>query len=308
MDKIKWEQVKFGPSSLAKIMSRPRGKKKLNDREKAKYSSLILKEELTDKEKIELSELIAIKEFIKYPPLSKTAIDHLIAKYSWVKYNKAKCPYSKNDLYTQKGMEMEPQAIQMVERLTRKKYNRVANFSENDYFFGGCDAIREDKKVVLDVKCNWSICNYVSSQNNGISMAQWMQMQAYIDIYNADYGEVSYVILNTPPHLIQKEKERYDQKYRLGEINSDQYEEALEKIGLIYDYTKIPLRRRVHTVKVFRNEEFIQSAYRKIDLCREWLMEFDKVHVKNKKSVILDNLYEFNTEEDNIEHNPDLSH
>lgn len=310
MKKIKadWDNVKFSPTSLAKIMSKPRNCRKLTKKELDQFSKIVQKEEITDKEQEIITGIMLKRERYANPPLSETAKKYLISRYSWLKYNVGQFPSGDKNSFVQKGNLMEQDAINLVKSVGRKKYNNVANFSENDYLYGKCDAITDDGKVILDVKVSWGIMNYLSIYSAGVSLNIWMQMQGYLDIYGADYGEVCYVLLNTPEHLVDRETDKIQLKYHTGEINSDQYEESMERLSLLYDYSKIPKTRKIITHKIYRNDAFIQKVYSKIHLCREWLKEFDVIHTKNKKVVILDNLYESEQEENNIEYNSDQSY
>lgn len=157
-------------------------------------------------------------------------------------------------------------------------------------------APKEIKLLIL--KCHGE---YITT----LSVKYWMQMQAYLELYDLEVGEVCWVLLNTPPFLIERERTKFTEKYMTGEIEAEKFEEHMERLDLNYDYNIIPRKRKIITFVVNRERSFMEKVSKKVEKCREWMAEFDKIHSDNKKIITLSDKYASNIEEDNTESNPD---
>lgn len=95
----------------------------------------------------------------------------------------------------------------------------------------------------------------------------------------------------------------------LGEDCREKYDYNMSKLELQYDYNKIPMKRRIIRYEVERYKPLISIVKRKVELCREWLYEFDKVHLLNRNIITSPEHYinAGNTEENNSEHNTDFT-
>jgi len=132
-----------------------------------------------------------------------------------------------------------------------------------------------------------------------------MQMQAYLELYNLEFGEVCWVLLNTPPFLLERERTKFTEKYMTGEIDAEKFEENMERLDLNYDYSIIPNKRKIITFTVTRERGFMEKVYQKVKKCREYMAEFDKIHSDNKKIITLSEKYAANFQEDNPESDTD---
>lgn len=284
-------------------MARPKGCTDLTDSQKGKFILLQNKEELTATEIKTLDILKAKRERFNNPELSVTAKKYLIKRYSWDKYNVGTIPINEKASCLVKGNELEADAIKMLSKRDRTKYIRGEGFVKNDFIFGVCDIYSLDRKKIVDIKVSWGIHSYLPNYISELSTKYWMQMQAYLELYNMDKGEVCWVLLNTPSFLLDREKTRFTEKYMTGEIDSEKFEEAMYNLDLNYDYSKIPNKRKIITFVVNRDRGFIEKVYNKVEKCREWMAEFDKIHTDNKKIITLPEKYVDQFQEDNTEHN-----
>lgn len=284
-------------------MGKPKGCNDLNKSQRKKYDDLLKKETLTDSEIIDLGFLNDKIAKFNNPDLSMTAIKYMIKRYAWEKYNKGSLSVVDNKSSIVKGNELEPMAIKCSEEMDGVKYDIPSDFKYNDYIFGKCDGIDNENGKIVDVKVSWAIHSFLPNHISNLSTKYWYQAQGYMELYNLDKAEVKFVLLNTPEYLINKERVKYIEKYQIGEIDSDKYEEEMEKLDLCYDYSKIPKKRKIITFVVNRDKEAIKRVYLKIEKCRKWLKEFDKLHIKNKPILVSSDKYLNVTEEDNPDSN-----
>lgn len=286
-------------------MARPKGCTDLTTSQKERFLLLQAKEELTDSEKKTIETLLAKKERFNNPALSSVAKKYLITRYSWEKYNRGTLPASEQRSCLVKGNELEMDAIKVLSKRDRVKYTQGLEFISNDYIFGKCDIYSPERNKVIDIKVSWGIHTYLPNHISELSTKYWMQMQAYLELYNLEVGEVCWVLLNTPPFLIEREKAKFTEKYMTGEIDAEKFEEHMDRLDLNYDYTKIPRKRKVITFVVNRERSFMEQVYKKVQKCREWMAEFDKIHSDNKKIITLSDKYAATFQEDNTEPDTD---
>lgn len=291
MKYLDWSQFLISASSISQIMSRPKGCTDLTNSQKEKYTTLLLKEELSESEKKTFDVLTAKKERFNNPELSVAAKKYMITRYSWDKYNRGTLSVNEKSACLVKGNELEADAIKMLSKRDRTKYIRGTDFVSNDFIFGRCDIYSPDRNKVIDIKVSWGIHSYLPNHIIDLSTKYWMQMQAYLDLYNLDKGEVCWVLLNTPTFLLDREKAKLTENYMTGEIDAEKFEESMERLDLNYDYSKIPNSRKIITFQVTREPAFMEKVYKKVEKCREWMAEFDKIHSDNKKIITLSEKY-----------------
>lgn len=272
-------------------MSLPLACKPLTPKQKESYARIISKEEpLNAKDEQTLQVLTTKMARWEDPELSVAAKKYMIRRYSWEKYNRGTIPTGNQSSFILKGNELEDDAIKFMCDRDKLEYAKGTDFVYNDYIFGRCDMFN-DKKVI-DVKISWGIHGFLPNLLSKLSIKYWLQMQGYLELHNIDYGEVCYILLNTPSYLIEREKAKHEEKYLLAEIDAEKFEDELDKLSLCYDYSKIPKKRKCITFGVHRDKEAMEKVYRKIEKCREWLSEFDKLHTNNKKIITLTDDYD----------------
>lgn len=305
MENTNWSNFIVSASSISAIMSRPRGCTNLTNPQKEKFALLQAKDELTEAEAKTMEVLTAKKERFENPELSVAAKKYLITRYSWEKYNRGTLPVNDKASALIKGNELEADAIKMLSKRDRVKYLLGTEFIKNDFIFGRCDIYSPERNKVVDIKVSWGIHSYLPNHITTLSVKYWMQMQAYLELYDLEVGEVCWVLLNTPPFLIERERTKFTEKYMTGEIEAEKFEEHMERLDLNYDYNIIPRKRKIITFVVNRERSFMEKVSKKVEKCREWMAEFDKIHSDNKKIITLSDKYASNIEEDNTESNPD---
>lgn len=287
-------------------MARPKGCNDLTQRDK-KILATIHQKEAKEPEDFEKIEFYRQKhENFLHPPLSEAAKGYLIERYSSEKYNIRRAAAGGRQRSTiTKGVALETEGIELVSYLDKINYERPDVPLSNDYIIGVCDILCYEHKKIVDIKTSWNAANFMENRrNNKLSFQQWCQIQGYLELYGIDFGQVVYVLVNTPPHLVDQEKTNLFRRYTFGEINRDRYEEELEKYDSLFDYSKIPINKRVIRFDVPRFPDFIPLVYDKIGKCREWLNSFERTFLSNKNIITSPEDYlSVSAEENNPEHN-----
>lgn len=289
-------------------MAKPKHCTDLTVSQKAAYQKLTTKEELSVKEQETLEILNAKLQRFNDPELSVAAKKYLIKRYSWAKYNRGTLPAEQKSSFLIKGNELESDGIEVMKLRDSIDYERPCEFAENAYLFGRCDIISKENNKIVDVKVSWGIHSYLPHHITKLSEKYWWQMQGYMELYNVDHAEVCYILLNTPAHLLERERAKHTEKYLFGEIDCEKYEEEMEKCDLCYDYSKIPAKRKVMTFVVEREPNLMEQVYKKVERCRQWLSDFDRLHTSNKKILTSMEDYAINSKENSAEPDPDEPH
>jgi hypothetical protein len=293
-----WSDFAVHCASISEIMSRPKGATDLTPKQRKDYEKLIALPEPDERQQGSIDHFKAKIARHLDPELSLTAIKQLYKRYAWEKYNRRVVSLGKARPCVAKGNELEADAIIELSKIDKVEYAKCTELVRNEYMIGCCDVWSPATKKILEIKTQWNINTFLPQQNGSLSYKYWLQMQGYLELYNVPIGEVCFVLLNTPPHLIDRERAKYTEKYVFGEIDREKYDEEMEKLDLAYDYNKIPIRRRIIRFQVERYPDIMPKIYRRVERCRDWLNEFEKIHLSNTKTIVLPTQY---GKEDNAE-------
>lgn len=280
----KWDDFKVGCASIQDVMSRPKYHNNLNSKERTTLDKLLSKENKLAEDLVKIGELN--KKIEKYinPPLSETCKKYLLSRYAPIKYDTGRLSVFQKRPCVQKGIDLEQSGIDLVSSVTKVKYNRPKDYSENEYLIGMCDAISSDGSTILEIKTSWSAASFMEGRRlDKLSPTHFSQMQGYLNLYGIKKGLVCFTLVNTPPHLIEQEINSLERRYMMGEIQSDKYESELLKLENLFDFRNIPKSKRIITFEVERSDEYIDVLIKKVKMCREFLNEFEKAFMRNKK-------------------------
>jgi hypothetical protein len=282
-----------------------RGYSDLSKNQVIQQEKLLAKEEKTEKDEELLAYYREKREKFLDPPLSETAKSYLISRYSAERYNKRRAPITAKLPRIAKGTGLEEEALQMLSKLHKIDYCRPAEPIKNDFLHGICDIHCPERNKIVEMKISWSAATFFPYLSGKLPKITWLQTQGYLELYNLDYAQVCYVLVNTPRHLIDQEYANLYKKFTFGEINREKFDDGMEKIEGFYNYNNIPLKKRVITFEVTRSEEIMQRVRKKVGMCRQWLNDFEAVHMGNKNVVTLFEDYAKGRPEDNIESDPE---
>lgn len=297
--KQKFSDFKIWCSEIHSLFSIPMGIKP-KAQEYKKYERLMN----SDKEKSEndlaflkkIDEKIAI---LNDPPLSKTAINSLLRQYGKVVYNKKVATTGDPMSFLKKGTDMEGEAVELLSKIDKVKYKLITENAENKFLIGRCDIFTPEN--IIDIKISWNVNSFLKSRTSKVDAKYWYQMQGYMELYNVDESELVFVLLNTPPELIERERVKLINKFMVGEIDRDKYELDMENIESAFTYSNIPLSKRYFRYKIKREPQIFKTVYDKVEKARQWLVQFEKDMKINNLVLPSDNYVKQQPEENNIE-------
>lgn len=219
--------------------------------------------------------------------LSETCKAHLMECWIQETYGREKDIDNK---YLRKGLEVEEDSITLYSRARKKFFRKNTEVLSNEYIIGTPDLEDEQEDEIIDIKSSWDIFTFYANIYKPVNKSYAWQISAYTTLKKRKSGRLVYCLVNTPAHMIEKEKQQL--MWKMGVIDPDAhplYLEACEKIEKQMTFDDIPLERRYIEFMINPAHYPIEKAYERIEECREFLNALDgEDHVteKLKKSIL----------------------
>ena len=217
------------------------------------------------------------------PELSPGCKSFLAKLYAAEKYGKWSTFRDKGNKYTAKGKLAEQESINLISNLDKVAYVKNEARITNDYVSGVPDIVVGDSvdliRKIIDVKTPYDIETFIENLGKPLkAMYQW-QVQTYIWLTDAEIGEVSFCLVNTPEYILNGEKRRlFD---RVGSVTEEDPQYKLEEIRLINNLTfdDMPMADRRLRYIVERDDDAHRKIATRVEKCREHLCLIEKMHL-----------------------------
>lgn len=237
-------------------------------------------EELTNKPKVrtelqekELQELILKRD--SQPQIQAGAKTYC---QEWVKeqiYSKTK---EFSNKYTEKGIQCEKEAIDMVAEVMG--YGFVA---KNEKHYEDADLTGTPDLVVADaveeIKNSWSIYTFPLLAETIPDTDYFFQVQGYMALTNKSKAAVNYCLIDAPVELIDAEARRACYKAGMAEVDMELYDEVAAKMT----YAGIQLPLRFKRFEFIRDDNAIAAIRTQVELCRMYISTIYPVHLISKQ-------------------------
>lgn len=220
----------------------------------------------------ELAELIRKRD--APPELSDTA--KALVRKVWLRDEKG-IYETINSKFLDKGIFKEEDSISLITEVEGVLYVKNEKRIENNYFTGECDIVKDfvDRKLIIDTKTSWSADTFMASKP---TLDYEVQGQIYMELYNADEFELKFCLVDTPMHLIQREKDTQKYKYYSGDMTDaelDLLEKSMQPIydqidrNMIFsDNPKIDKKECIKTFYFKRDRNMYAKLVEKVELAR----------------------------------------
>ncbi|WP_011609574.1 translocation protein TolB precursor [Histophilus somni] len=189
----------------------------------------------------------ADKEAGKLTDTAKSAVREM-AKFDLFGYNAFE-----GNKYTQKGNELEEQAIKLSGVTRGLALKKNTERRENEFITGECDIYVPSRKLIIDTKCSWDIGSHPfftdEAQEKAKKAGYDIQMQGYMWLWDCDQAQIDFVLFPTPLNLISA----YDSDFKL--------------IDLV---EQIPQIRRITTVIIQRDNELIDKIKERVSAAQKY--------------------------------------
>lgn len=267
-------------SCIGKIMANGKGSV-LTEKQSAELERLQGLPSRTEKQEATLQEYIAKRD--APPELSETAKSYLKEVYMTYKYGKESLGGSERSKYTIKGRSVEDQSIMMLSRIDGLPYDKNQERFTNAYLTGEPDILVRDENgnitKVIDIKSSWDGASLLSNIGNPLNPLYYWQVNGYMALTGATEAEVCYCLVNMPQEIIEGEKKRIFYTMNPATEENVDYKKAIERLENAMTFDEIPIRERVVRFSMKRDEEIIQKIEKRVIQCREWLQDFEKLHL-----------------------------
>jgi hypothetical protein len=171
--------------------------------------------------------------------------------------------------YTDKGNEVEPEAIKLTESVLDVGfiYKNEEQFS-NDWVTGKPDV---NTDVLIDVKSSWDAFTFFDKviENELNNKDYYYQLQGYMWLTDKQEALLCYCLIDTPLQIVEDEIRREHWKQNLISESSDLREFVEDK----HMFGHIPMEKRVKTHVVKRDDEVIEAIKTRIEECNEYYNE-----------------------------------
>ena len=284
MKEIKWDEVKIRCSSAYKVMTEPKDARSLTPNQLKLIEDYEAKATLTDKQAEDLASLIMKRD--APPKLSDTCTTYLLEVYGYEKYGKEPISFTKKNKYCEKGWLVEDDSITLLSLTDRKFYSKNEEHVWNDYLKGTPDiylgaSIMEATKII-EIKSKFGLDTFLQVIFEPTPPVYDWQINCYMDITGAKEGEIAHTLVNTPDNIIQNELRKLLYEMDVATDENPEYKKAAEKLINNMTFDNIPAAQRIYKVPIVKRD--MSPMYKRIEMCRTWLAEFDEKFMSiNKK-------------------------
>ncbi len=298
MKQVDWSKVLFHCSALYYIVAGSDKKTKMQVWEDACAEYLAKQTRLDNMKKKDgpgyVKLLEAIEQFkIMLPileaerhekePLSKGCRTFLAGVYAFEKYGKCSVSKDIGSRETEKGKEVEVDSLQLVSFLDDKSLKKNEERVVDNWFSGHPDAYEGESilqaTIIHDVKSPWDIETFLSYLGKKLPAIYYWQMQGYMALTGAQRAEVHFCLITTPMRFIEDAARAVLRNKNVIDEHLPEYEAMQDEVVKNMSFDDIPATERRIKVVVERNEDDIEKARGQVELCREYLANFETMHL-----------------------------
>lgn len=286
METIDWDDFKVRCSCISSVLAESRSNPCLTEKQAAELSELEAKDKLTDKQKERVAELLVKKENSTKVILSDTCIAYLLDEYAWRTEGMVRVTKELMDVpQMQKGIFVEPDSLKLLSAVDDEAYveNRNADGERqrvfNDFLSGEVDAFAGESIMqatkIPDIKSIWDFPTFLCKIKAPLTLANDWQIKGYMDITGAPEGFIANCLVNTPDHVVEKQRWKLLNKLNVATDEAPEFKEKWALLERSMRFNHIPVHKRVFKKEVAPMSAFERQAlYDRVKVCREWLAAF----------------------------------
>lgn len=106
--------------------------------------------------------------------------------------------------YMEKGILVEDQSIQLYNDVFFTNHGKNTERRANAWVTGEADIVTRAK--IIDIKSSWSLATFPATSARGEDKTYEWQGRAYMWLWDVDFFEIAYCLVNTPDELIGYEQ------------------------------------------------------------------------------------------------------
>jgi len=167
--------------------------------------------------------------------------------------------------YTDKGLEMEDEAIQFASEVLNWEFVVKNEVRFNNEWLTGEPDINTDN-LLADIKCSWSGSTFPLFDETLKNKDYYYQLQGYMMLTGHDTSELVYCLMNTPHQIVEDEVRR--QHWKLNLIDEDL--EVRQAVQEMHNFDQIPNNLRVKRFIVQKDEAAQEKIKERVEIAREY--------------------------------------
>lgn len=167
--------------------------------------------------------------------------------------------------YTDKGLEMEDEAIQFASEVLNWDFVVKNETRFNNEWLTGEPDINTDN-LLADIKCSWSGSTFPLFDETLKNKDYYYQLQGYMMLTGHDTSELVYCLMNTPHQIVEDEVRR--QHWKLNLIDEDL--EVRQAVQEMHNFDQIPNNIRVKRFIVQKDEAAQEKIKERVEIAREY--------------------------------------
>lgn len=167
--------------------------------------------------------------------------------------------------YTDKGIEMEDEAIQFASEVLKWDFvvKNETRFN-NEWLTGEPDVCTDN--LLADIKCSWNGSTFPMFDSTLKNKEYFWQLQGYMTLTNHDTSELVYCLMNTPFEIVEDEVRREHWKLHLIDEDLD----VRDAVQLSHNFDQIPNELRVKRFIVQKDEEAQEKIIERVKVARQY--------------------------------------
>jgi hypothetical protein len=170
--------------------------------------------------------------------------------------------------YTDKGLEMEDEAIQFASEILNWDFVVKNETRFNNEWLTGEPDINTDS-LLADIKCSWNGSTFPLFDETLKNKDYYYQLQGYMQLTGHDTSELVYCLMNTPLQIVEDEIRR--QHWKLNLIEEDL--EVRDAVQKMHNFDHIPNELRVKRFIVQKDEAAQQKIKERVEVAREYYQQ-----------------------------------
>jgi len=170
--------------------------------------------------------------------------------------------------YTDKGLEMEDEAIQFASEVLNWDFVVKNEVRFNNEWLTGEPDINTDN-LLADIKCSWSGSTFPLFDETLKNKDYYYQLQGYMMLTGHETSELVYCLMNTPHQIVEDEVRR--QHWKLNLIDEDL--EVRQAVQEMHNFDQIPNNLRVKRFIVQKDEASQEKIKERVQIARDYYQQ-----------------------------------
>jgi hypothetical protein len=167
--------------------------------------------------------------------------------------------------YTDKGIQMEDQAIQFASEVLSWEFVVKNETRFNNEWLTGEPDICSDN-LLADIKCSWNGSTFPMFDSTLKNKDYYWQLQGYMMLTGHDTSELVYCLMNTPFEIVEDEVRREHWKLHLIDEDLD----VRNAVQLSHNFDQIPNELRIKRFIVQKDEEAQAKIIERVKEARQY--------------------------------------